>query len=222
MRLPFTPEAFFDVFERYNEAVWPAQVALALLALVAVGLAVRGEGVARARGVAGVLALLWLWMGVVYHLAFFRAINPAAVAFGVAFVAQAALLVWYGVLRARLAFRPRLDARGVSGGLLLAYALVGYPLLGAALGHGYPASPTFGLPCPTTIFTLGLLLWAAPPAPWPVLVIPLGWAIVGTSAAVQLGVREDFGLGVAALAVVVLTVTARLRHGPAGLEPARR
>lgn len=221
MRLPFTVEEFFGVFVRYNEAVWPSQLALVLLALLAVVLALRG-GASRSRIVAGVLALLWLWMGVVYHLAFFRAINPAALAFGVAFIVQAALFLWYGVRRERLVFRVRTDPRGVAGALLVAYAIVGYPLLGAAWGHVYPAAPTFGLPCPTTIFTLGLLLWAAPPVPWAVLAIPLAWAVVGTSAAARLGVREDFGLAVAALVVVALTVGTRIRRRSARLEPAGR
>ena len=36
-------------------------------------------------------------------------------------------------------------------------ALVAYPVLSAMLGREFPEMPTFGLPCPTTIFTLGLL-----------------------------------------------------------------
>lgn len=47
------------------------------------------------------------------------------------------------------------------------------PSLGVAIGHTYPAQPTFGLPCPTTIFTFGLLLWVRPPVPWSLLVIPV-------------------------------------------------
>jgi hypothetical protein len=40
------------------------------------------------------------------------------------------------------------------------------------------------------------------------LVIPIVWALIGISAATQLGVPEDWGLPVAAAAVVLL----RLRH----------
>ncbi|WP_414541485.1 DUF6064 family protein [Nostoc sp. CCY0012] len=29
-----------------------------------------------------------------------------------------------------------------------------YPLIGYALGRIFPTSPTFGVPCPTTIFTV--------------------------------------------------------------------
>ena len=41
MPLLFTRDEFFDVFRRYDEAVWPAQWLLAALALVAVVFAVR-------------------------------------------------------------------------------------------------------------------------------------------------------------------------------------
>ena len=34
MNLPFTAEQFFDVFRRYNESVWPAQLALNAIALI--------------------------------------------------------------------------------------------------------------------------------------------------------------------------------------------
>lgn len=36
MQLAFTPEQFFDVFRQYNEAVWPVQIILNLLALAAI------------------------------------------------------------------------------------------------------------------------------------------------------------------------------------------
>jgi hypothetical protein len=207
MTIPFTTEQFLDVFRRYNEGVWPAQWVLLAGGVLGLALTLR-TGRRSARFIGLLLAFLWLWMGVVYHLKYFPAINPAAVYFGVAFIVQAALFAWFGAWRGRLEFRARADGAGVLGGILVAYALVGYPLLGLALGHRYPASPTFGLPCPTTIFTFGLLLWTRPPVPRAVLVVPALWSVIGVSAAVQLGMREDFGLLVAG-ALATLTVLAR-------------
>jgi hypothetical protein len=37
MSLPFAAEHFFDVFARYNRAVWPMQAVLLLLAVTALG-----------------------------------------------------------------------------------------------------------------------------------------------------------------------------------------
>ncbi|HEX6965260.1 MAG TPA: DUF6064 family protein [Gemmatimonadaceae bacterium] len=197
MRLPFTSEQFFDVFRRYNEAIWPAQWVLVALGLAALVLTLRGTP-RGSRVIAGILALLWLWMGVEYHLASFAAINPAARLFAAAFTVQAGIVAWKGVWRTQLAFRAPAGLRGVTGGVILTYAFVGYPLLGEMLGHHYPYAPTFGAPCPTTLFTLGLLLWAAPPVPRLVWVIPVVWSLIGTSAAALLGVWEDLGLAVAA------------------------
>jgi len=190
--LPFTTDDFFAVFAAYNRAIWPAQVTAYVLGVLAVALALRG-GTRNGRRVAGVLALFWAWTGILYHWAFFAPINRAAYLFGAVFVLQGALLA-AAAARGSVEFRFRPDARGWLGALLIAYALVAYPLLGHLLGHGWPRSPVFGVaPCPTTIFTVGLLLWAER-APREQVVIPVLWSLVGASAALLLGVREDLGL----------------------------
>jgi hypothetical protein len=186
------------VFARYNEAVWPAQLVLNALALLAVGLAIRKRS-ASDGAISAILALFWLWMGTAYHLAFFTTINPAAYLFGALSVVQGVLLLGAGIRARQLAFRFRPTHAGIIGAAFVAYALVLYPLLGFLLGHVYPKAPTFGLPCPTTIFTFGLLLWSERRVPLAVVVIPLLWSTVGTVASVTLGVVEDFGLGVAGL-----------------------
>jgi Family of unknown function (DUF6064) len=203
MNLPFGVDEFLGVFARYNTAVWPAQIVLTSLAVGAVLLVLRPAAWSD-RAVSGILALLWLWMSGVYHLGFFRAINPAATVFGALFLLEEAALGALGTWRRNLRFRMQPTLAGVTRTILIGFALVGYPLLSHGFGHRYPESPTFGLPCPTTILTLGLLLWAEPPAPWSVLAIPLAWSAIGTSAALQLGVREDLGLVVAGVVTALL------------------
>ena len=73
------------------------------------------------------------------------------------------------------------------------YALA-YPALNMLAGHTYPASPTFGVPCPTGILTAGLLLTTAHRPPIPVVVVPVLWALIGGSAALVLGVATDYVL----------------------------
>jgi hypothetical protein len=219
MTLPFTSEQFFDLFERYNTVIWPIQ-------LVAYGLGAGVVALALLRSryadmtVAGVLAMMWFWIGIVYHFMYFTRINPLAPLFGVLFVAQGALLQWEGVLRKRLFFQARPDAAGALGALLVVYSMALYPLIGHLTGHGYPRSPSFGVtPCPATIFTLGLLLWTYRPVPKHLLVIPILWALIGTIAALSLGVYEDLGLTAAAL-LAVPAVILKDRRLPAGWERA--
>ncbi|MCU0579417.1 MAG: DUF6064 family protein, partial [Desulfobacterota bacterium] len=58
---------------------------------------------------------------------------------------------------------------------------------------------TFGVPCPTTIFTFGILLFTSGRLPKTVLAIPFIWSIIGFTAALTLGILEDIGLLVAGL-----------------------
>jgi hypothetical protein len=197
MEIPFTVEQFFDVFGTYNTAIWPAQILAYVLGIVALALAFR-ESKLSTRIVSGILALFWIWMGVFYHIVHFSVINPAAWIFGSFYILQGLLFFLIGTISARLTFRFILKPLSIIGGCFILYAMVVYPLLGISFGHSYPRAPLFGVaPCPTTIFTFGILLWAIKSVPAYLLVIPLIWSIVGMSAAVNLRVPQDYGLVVA-------------------------
>lgn len=200
---PFTTDQFFQVFVAYNTAVWPAQILLVGAAVLCVVLAFRPERWA-GKTIVFVLAALWAWIAVAYHWAFFAQINPAARIFGALFLLEAALLLWVGFRTDDLRFEPRRDLFGVAGGILIAYALVVYPLVGLALGHRYPAQPTFGLPCPTTIFTVGILIWLKPRVPRGPLIVPLVWSGIGMTAVFYFGVLEDIMLPIATISAAVL------------------
>jgi hypothetical protein len=209
MSLPFTADAFFEVFARYNASVWPVVVVLWVAAAGALGAVVRAPGERSSRVASAVLAALWLWGGLVYHAVYFTSINPAAWGFAALFVGEAALLAWYGVIQRRLAFGT---AAGLPRGLgigLMCYALA-YPALNIFAGHAYPASPTFGVPCPTGIYTVGLLLTAANRPPIAVVCVPVLWAVIGGSAALVLGVTTDYVL----LACSVLLIADTIRKAP--------
>ena len=101
------------------------------------------------------------------------------------------------ILREALHWGP-LQPPSILGVCFILYAMVVYPLLGLAFGHSYPRAPMFGVaPCPTTIFTFGILLWSTKSVPAYVLVIPFLWSIVGMSAAVSLRVPQDYGIAIA-------------------------
>lgn len=204
MNPPFTPEQFLAVFARYNEAVWPMQILLNAAALLCVGLLFR-PSVWASRASYLILSFLWAWMAIAYHFAFFSDINPAAWAFGAIFLLGSAVFACTGMVRADVSLRLVFGPRSIVGAVLIVFALVLYPVIGYSIGHRYPSAPTFGLPCPTTIFTLGLLLFSVKPVARWVFVVPVSWAAVGSLAAFQLGVLEDLGLlaaGIASLAVM--------------------
>jgi len=208
MELPFTPEQFFDVFSRYNHAVWPAQIVLNILALVAVVFLIKPRANSGPM-ISGILAFLWGWTGIAYHLLFFAGINTAAYGFGAVFLVGSIIFLRVGVFRRNLVFDATDPTRRIVGGLLVTYGLLVYPFLSILLGHGYPAMPTFGLPCPTTIFTIGMLSFLSPPYPRYTLFAPILWALIGSQAAFILGVHQDLGLLVAAGVGVGLSIRSR-------------
>lgn len=198
MSLPFTPDQFFDVFAAYNRSLWPVALALWGYALVAAVVLIRGRR--SGRFAATMLAVEWIWAGLAYHAVFFSGINPAAWLFAALFLTEAGLLVWFGVVRDELRFSATGSLRHVVGWTLIIYGLL-YPLLALAEGHTFPRAPTFGVPCPTTLLTIGWLFIADPPWPKVVALVPITWALIGGSAAGLLGVRTDLMLWGAAIAL---------------------
>lgn len=203
--LPFDQREFFELFERYNDAIWPLQVlayVLGLMAVLAILFRLRVAGPV----CPGVLALLWGWTGVSYHWVFFSSINPIAPVFGALFVAQA-LMFAFAAIRSMPSFAAGTGLAVVAGWALVAYATVLYPLLNVWLGHSYPAGPSFGVtPCPLVVFTFGVFLLSQWRVPWIAFVIPCLWSIVGGSAAVLLDVTPDLAMPVAAALAVALNV----------------
>lgn len=208
MQLPFTIEQFFAVIHDYNTTVWPLQIILTLVAvfsLIAIWRRWSWSGVA----VSGILSIFWAWLALGYHFAFFAAINPLAYAFAAVSLIGAWLFLWYGIIRRQLQFTFEPDLRTALGLALIVFALVIYPLWATAAGHVYPEMPTFGLPCPTTIFTIGVLVLARGAYIRTVTVVPLLWSLVGSQAAFLLDVTPDLGLVVAAVVAIGLLFAPR-------------
>ena len=206
MQLPFTQEAFFDVFQLYNAAVFPWQIviqALAFMVIPLMALQRQARSLIWARLIGLILAALWAWMGAVYHILYFAKINPAAVLFGAFFIMQALLFLFLMVWRSPSVLLHPSRARQVIGPLMMIFGLLAYPVLNGVLGHGYLESPTFGAPCPTTIYTIGLMLTLrnVHPLLW---VVPIAWSFIGASAAFLLGVPQDFSLVAAGVIALVL------------------
>ena len=160
-------------------------------------------------------------MALAYHLAFFFVHHPLAYTFAGISLAGASIFFWRGVVRRLLEFTLSAGARTPVGlGLsLIFFALLLYPLWSYYAGHYHPALPTFGLPCPTTIFTMGLLAFLVAPYPRSPLVIPVIWCFAGAQAAFIFDVPQDLGLVVAGLAGIVLLARSRVAMAKTGASP---
>lgn len=206
MELPFSRAKFLDAFAAYNRALAPWAAVLWLGSLTVVLIFLRRHRLDRA--VSLLLAVLWAWSGVAYHAAFFARINPAARIFAALFVIQGVLFSWLAFRPEPLRYHWEPGLRGSVGLALAAYGLA-YPGLALLAGEPWPRIPSFGVPCPTTILTAGLLLAADPLPAW-LAVIPILWGIIGGSAAFLLGIPTDYALFFAAGILAVAAV--RRRH----------
>ena len=204
MNLPFSKEAFLQVFSQYNTSIFPLQLVLNFVALLTILIILKKQKDA-ARVVPALLAMLWFWTGAIYHFTFFTSINPAAYGFAFLCIIQAIIFVWLAV-SGKVDFRYPNGLRGIVGSIVVIYALLIYPVIGHFLGHSYPNSPTFGAPCPTTIFTFGILLWSNK-LPKYSLIIPIIWALIGFTAAFTMGIWEDTALPISAFASIFLLMS---------------
>jgi hypothetical protein len=205
--VPFTANEFLDVFAAYNQAVWPFAAFMWVLTTLVGGALVLGASIP-APLPRFLLAAHWLWAGLVYHAWFFTAINPAAWLFAALFVAQGVLFIAF-----RSSARQAVDRAGtirrVVSSLLIVYSLI-YPIVVWADGFTYPRMPTFGVPCPTVLLTIGVLLAMSRPSVL-LSVIPVGWSVIAGSAAWLFGVQADFVLP-AAGGVLVVDLMLRRSH----------
>lgn len=208
MNPSFSLEDFLHLLSEYNTSTWIPQVLLYMLAILAVRSAVRLDGSFKTAGI--VLAVVWVWVGVVFHYLFFRTIAENAWLFSGLSVAQAGIFLYAACREKDLQFRTPRFAQMVAGGMLITYALVLYPVVGWFLGHIYPRSQTLGAPCPATTFTLGILLWLRIRPPWWAIAVPILWALVASLFAIRSGVYEDIGLFLAGIASVLLLGTPRI------------
>jgi uncharacterized protein DUF6064 len=200
MQLPFTKEQFLDLFAAYNATLWPALVAL-WVASVVVGVRLLTSRRPVDREINALLAAHWAWSALAYHAAFFTAINPAAWIFATLFLVQAALFFWGGIVQRRLSYAACRNAWAPIAWALVAYSLA-YPGINAVQHLTVWRIPTFGVPCPTTVFTTGLLMLGAPRS-WTLSIVPVIWSLIGGSAAPVLGVRADYALPIAGLALAI-------------------
>ncbi len=204
MKTPFTIDQFFAVFEKYNTAVYPAQIIFFVAGISAIALLHSGT---RNKGkiITIILSALWLWNSLVYHLMFFSTINKAAVGFCFLFFIQAVLMLYESLVKRRLDFGFGHRIKDYAGYGFVLYGLFLYPVIDLLAGHDITGVLSLGLPCPTNILTFGFFLLSSQKFRRYLLIIPSLWALMGVSAALNFGIYQDFVMTLAAIVTVVLT-----------------
>jgi hypothetical protein len=198
MKTPITTDQFFSIFEKYNNSIFPVQIILFLLsicALIAIGSRFRQKD----KFVAGFLGVLWLWMGIGYHIAFFSGISRIALGYGVLFILQGLFLLWEGVLLYNLKFVFRMSIQAYLGYFFILYGLIIYPVVGYMIETNLLRTISVGLPSPTIILTFGFLLLCDKKFSKYLLIIPSLWAVIGISGVIKPGIYQDSVMLIAAI-----------------------
>jgi hypothetical protein len=148
-------------------------------------------------------AVDFVWVGI----AFFGVIDSGMTLWAAVFILEAILLLVAGIVRRDLVFAPRWNLSSVLGAVFMFYALVAYPIIEMLGGQPLRALPLFGIaPCVTVFFTFGLLLWAQPPVPKYVLLLPLAWALQAAPDNLAMGHVPDFPLILVGMITVGLII----------------
>jgi len=193
MKIPFTTEQFFNIFENYNLTIFPFQILILIIGFAGLFF-LHSRKSYKNKVIGSYLGLLWIWIGVVYHIFFFTKINEAAYILGGVFILQGILILLNTFTNDKLTFNFESKAKDYFGYFFILFGLIIYPIIGYYVEGTISRTITLGLPCPSTIFTLGFFMLTNDKSPKYLLIIPTLWAVVGMSAAIQFGVYQDFML----------------------------
>jgi hypothetical protein len=190
-------------FTQYNPSIWPMQIIVYLLALVAMFFAIKKSKYS-SQIIAAVLAFFWLWNGIMFFVPVGGSSSLWYI-FAALFVIQGILFL-IGVVKPNVSYHIGTDIYSLTGIVLILYALIGSPLVGALVGHLYPQMAFVGLfPCPTLPFTFGLLLCATSKIQKYLLAIPLLWGLFGVMT-ISIGMVEDVGMLLGTLLATAMIV----------------
>lgn len=149
--LMFSPQAYWRLVARHNEAGWPAQLP-GQAAVLALPLLLARHAIGTRRAGLLLLALAWAAVGWFFHARLYAEIFLAAPWVAAACGLQALLLLfaalrpWHGTSNAGVR----------TAGLLLLAAAALYPLLAPLTGHAPREAEVFGwMPDPTALATIG-------------------------------------------------------------------
>ena len=212
--LLFSPRTYYRLFEIYNAAIWPAQIAAIGLGVAILALLRRASEIrARGRWIAAILAACWIWIAIAFHATRYATINWAAIYFAWAFGIEAALWIWVGIIRGRLRFEGPNDRRTRAGLWIFLFALAVQPFAGPLLGRGWKSVEIFGTsPDPTAVATLGILILARGPGRGWLMVIPAIWCGISGATLLAMKAPDAWIAPAAAILAVSLAIGQRTRH----------
>ncbi len=175
--LLFSAETYWRLFERHNQAMWPAQIA-ALIAGAFVLFAVIKPSPTKARGVFAILALAWLMAAYAFFWQRYPTINWASSYIAPLIALQGILLALCAVGKTVPDVPTGPPTTKLVAITILVISLAGYPLVAPLLGQSWMSAEIFALhPDPTATTTLAVLAMHSGRALWIAWLVPMLWCV---------------------------------------------
>ncbi len=206
--LPYTAEVYFASLAELNADTAP-------IAAVGVALPVLAVLSARRRPWLSLLLItpLCVSVGFFHELRMMAALNFLAPVHAAGWMAQGALLVWFGVSMRGTLQAVRVSRRGIGGAVAFA-GIILYPAGLLVSGVEVSALPSPGLsPQSTALVTAGILLMALERPPLILLLTPLAWSGVSAVSAFLLDFPPDYAVSILLLLASVLIFRSQLEAG---------
>ena len=201
--LLFSADTYYRLFELYNQAIWPAHVAVVVLIGLAV-LLLFSSWQWSVRFLFFFLAACWLWVSWGYHVIHFSTINWTARYFAAAFALEGLLLLWAGGLSKVSRVSTAADRWTRAGIGLAGFGLVVQPLIGPLSGRPWTQVELFGIaPDPTAVVTLGLIFLTGRMR-WILFPIPFTWCLISSATLWTMGMADFWIMLAAALIALVV------------------
>jgi hypothetical protein len=202
------------MLERYNLAIWPAQLAGVAIGLAIVVLLI-GKRAHHERIIAGLLAACWMWIAVAFHYQRYAQINWAATWFALAFACEALLLVVVGVLAGRLDLQLARSGTLWIASSIVAMSILGYPVLAPLTGRPWTTAEIFGVAAdPTAIASVAMLARVRGRIRWLLLVVPVLWCAIAVATLWAMGAAEAWVVLAATLLALWPAVAGTRRDAP--------
>ena len=200
-----TTETFWNQMGAYNEATFPVQIALIVLAIALTYFVFAKPSNMANNLMKAFLSFAFAWNSIVFFLIY--AEGPISTFFGASLFIIVAILFFVDISTKKISFR--LPGVKWQKYLTIFWILLMflYPIIGFALGHPYPKTCMPMAPCPLTAFAIALVAAAIPRVNRKVYLALLAWALMGLPKCLgALGCYEDcilFGAGVYGLTMLI-------------------
>jgi len=181
-------EVFWNNVSAYNVSIFPMQIITLVVAIILTYLLLVRPGTGVNKLIKAYLSLTFLWFVFMFPFE-----GVFKIGFGLVHIAIA-VLFFIDIFRAKIEFKfPESSGKRYFILFLIFSAFALYPLIEYMSGHLYPKVLLFGVaPCPTTIFSLALLIGAAPKVGKIIFILLIFPAIFsGLSTPTMLGIWAD-------------------------------